>query len=83
MTRLGMVVLGLTAAAAAIAVGVGIAVGPSQETTAAATLTPAQVAEMKTSPAPSKVRPPSVDDEDDGGALAMPQDGDAEDGPGS
>jgi hypothetical protein len=83
MTRLGMVVLGLTAAATAIALGVGIAVAPSQETTPATALTPAQMAEMKSSPVPAKVRPAPLDDEEDGGALVVPQDGEGEDGPGS
>ena len=83
MTRLGMVVLGITAVAAAIAIAAGVATGPSQEAVPAA-LTPAQMAELRTSPAPAKARAslPVVDDDDDGGA-AMPQDGDGEDGPGS
>jgi len=83
MTRLGMVVLGLTAAATAIALGVGLVVAPSQETTPAAALTPAQVAELKPSPGPAKVQPPLSDEDEDGGFFAVPQDGDGEDGPGS
>ncbi len=84
MTRLGMVVLGITAAAAAIAIAAGIATGPSQHAVPAE-LTPAQMAELRSSPAPAKVRAPSytVDDDEDGGAQAIPQDGDGEDGPGS
>jgi hypothetical protein len=84
MTRLGMVVLGITAAAAAIAIAAGVAIRPSQQTVPAE-LTPAQMAELRSSPAPAKVRAPSqtVDDDEDGGAQAIPQDGDGEDGPGS
>jgi len=84
MTRLGMVVLGLTAVAAAIAVAVGIAIAPSQES-APMELTPAQVAELRSTQAATKARtaPAANDDEDDGGARALPQDGDGEDGPGS
>ena len=84
MTRLGMVVLGLTAAAAAIALAVGIAIGPSQES-APVQLTPAQVAELRSTPVPGKARsaPAANDDEEDGGARAVPQDGEGEDGPGS
>jgi len=85
MTRLGMVVLGITAVAAAIAIAAGVATsGPSQEAVAPA-LTPAQVAELRSSPAPAKVRslPKVADDDEDGGSQATPQDGDGEDGPGS
>lgn len=84
MTRLGMVVLGITAVAAAIAIAAGVATSPSQEAVAPA-LTPAQMAELRSSPAPAKVRslPPITDDDEDGGAQAVPQDGDGEDGPGS
>ena len=60
MTRLGMVVLGLTAAATAIALAVGLAVAPSQETTPAAGLTPAQMAELKSAPPPGLARTASV-----------------------
>jgi len=79
-----MVVLGLTAVAAAIAVAVGIAIAPSQESTPVE-LTPAQVAELRSKPAQPKARTAAAanDDEEDGGAQAMPQDGDGEDGPGS
>ena len=83
MTRLGMVVLGITAVAAAIAIAAGVATGgPSQEAVA---LTPAQMAELRSSPAPAKVRslPPVTYDDEDGGTQGMPQDGDGEDGPGS
>ena len=85
MTRLGMVVLGITAVAAAIAIAAGVATsGPSQEAVTPA-LTPAQMAELRSSPAPAKVRsvPAVTDDDEDGGRQAMPQDGEGEDGPGS
>lgn len=85
MTRLGMVVLGITAVAAAIAIAAGVATsGPSQEAVAPA-LTPAQMAELRSSPEPAKVHslPPVTDEDEDGGRQAMPQDGDGEDGPGS
>ena len=85
MTRLGMVMLGVTAAAAAIAVAVGIAIGPSQEAVAPVELTPAQVAELRSMPGAAKARPPVAanDDEEDAGSQPLPQDGDGEDGPGS
>src|SRR6266851_530773 len=84
MTRLGMVVLGLMATAAAIAVAVGVATGPSQQAVSAE-LTPPQVAELRSGPVPAKVRAPAqpADDDEDGGAQSLPQDGDGEDGPGS
>src|SRR5216684_1634819 len=84
MTRLGMVVLGLMATAAAIAVAVGVATGPSQQAVSAE-LTPPQVAELRSAPVPAKVRAPAqpADDDEDGGAQSLPQDGDGEDGPGS
>jgi hypothetical protein len=84
MTRLGMVVLGLTAVAAAIAVAVGVAIGPSQESTPME-LTPAQVADLRSTPAAPNARaaPAANDDDEDGGAQSLPQDGDGEDGPGS
>jgi hypothetical protein len=84
MTRLGMVVLGITAVAAAIAIAAGVATsGPSQEAVPQA-LTPSQMAELRSSPAPAKARSlPPVTDDEDGGAQAIPQDGDGEDGPGS
>ncbi|HKC58886.1 MAG TPA: hypothetical protein VKB92_02275 [Myxococcales bacterium] len=84
MTRLGMVVLGITAAAAAIAIAAGVATGPSQQAVPVE-LTPAQMAELRTSPAPAKMGVASqpIDDDEDGGAQAMPPDGDGEDGPGS
>ncbi|MFL5312808.1 MAG: hypothetical protein ACJ79H_20445 [Myxococcales bacterium] len=83
MTRLGMVVLGLTALAAAIAVAVGIAIAPSQESSPVE-LTPAQVAELRSTPAVRNARTaPANDDDEDGGAQALPGDGDGEDGPGS
>ena len=83
MTRLGMVVLGITAVAAAIAIAAGVATGGSSQEAVA--LTPAQMAELRSSPAPAKVRslPPVTDDDEDGGTQGMPQDGDGEDGPGS
>ena len=84
MTRLGMVVLGLMATAAAIAVAVGVATGPSEQAVPAE-LTPAQVAELRSTPPPSKVRTPAqpIDDDEDGGAQSVQHDDDAEDGPGS
>jgi hypothetical protein len=83
MTRLGMVVLGLTALAAAIATAVGIAIAPSQESTPVE-LTPAQVAELRSKPAEPKARAAAAaNDDEDGGARALPEDGDGEDGPGS
>jgi len=84
MTRLGMVVLGLTALAAGIAVAVGVAIAPSQESTPME-LTPAQVAELRSKPAEPKgpAAPAANDDDEDGGARAVPRDGDGEDGPGS
>jgi hypothetical protein len=83
MTRLGMVMLGVTAAAAAIAVAVGMAIGPSQEA-APVELTPAQVAELRSTPPTAKARPPVAnDDVEDAGSQLVPQDGDGEDGPGS
>ncbi len=84
MTRLGMVVLGLVATAAAIAVAVGVATGPSQQAVSVE-LTPAQVAELHSAPTPAKVRAPAqpAGDDEDGGALFLPRDGDGEDGPGS
>jgi len=79
-----MVVLGLMATAAAIAVAVGVATGPSQQAVSAE-LTPPQVAELRSAPVPAKVRAPAqpADDDEDGGAQSLPQDGDGEDGPGS
>ena len=83
MTRLGMVVLGLLATAAAIAVGVAVATGPSQQAVSAE-LTPAQVAELRsTAPQAKAHATPPADDDEDGGGQALPQDGDGEDGPGS
>jgi hypothetical protein len=84
MTRLGMVVLGLMAVAAAIAIAVGVATEPAQQAVSAE-LTPAQVAELRSTAAPAKPRatPPPADDDKDGGAQSLPWDGDGEDGPGS
>jgi hypothetical protein len=79
-----MVFMGLIAAATAIAVAVAVATDEPQPPKPAA-LTPAQVAELRSSSDAEKVRPPpkQTRDEDDAGTTAIPQDGDGEDGPGS